>query len=85
MAFHEYVGRPVVVLANDLIVYEGLLRACDKYTNLVLQDCVEIREAQGRVVREKRNCLFLRGDSVGFVAPDDRAMRHMKAAELDPV
>lgn len=81
MAFNEYVGRPVIVMGNDREVYEGVLRACDGYTNLVLEDGVELRNEAGKVVTEKRQCLFLRGDSVSFVAPNDRAMRHFKTAE----
>lgn len=61
---HGSLGKKVTVTLKNGIVYKGLLKGYDEFTNLVLEDVEEISENKDKKERKR---VILRGANILFV------------------
>ncbi len=63
----DHVGDPVYVKLKDKTEYIGTLRLTDNTMNLVLEDCVEVRNG-GKEVVAKYGTVFVRGSMILYIS-----------------
>ncbi|WP_460124641.1 U6 snRNA-associated Sm-like protein LSm6 [Stetteria hydrogenophila] len=63
----DHIGNPVYVKLKDKSEYIGTLKMTDNTMNIVLEDCVEVRNG-GKEIVAKYGTVFVRGSMILYVS-----------------
>ena len=61
------VGKTITIRLKSNQFYTGRLRVTDQYMNLVLENCVELKDGE---IRKRYGKAFLRGNNILYIKLD---------------